>query len=97
MSIWENGKWRASNTLSVPIRTSDDIAMLVIMDSRACPVTHFHRAGNGRQQHGHDGTGVAIPESDLVVVITSTNYNTRGMHQQTERPLKEFTLPEFAQ
>jgi len=40
---------------------------------------------------------VAIPGSDLVVVITSTNYNTRGMHQQTERLLTEFILPEFAQ
>ena len=35
---------------------------------------------------------VAIPELDLAVVITSTNYNTRGMHEQTDKLLTEYIL-----
>lgn len=43
---------------------------------------------------GNGGNKVAVfPEDDLVVVITSTNYNTRGMHEQTDRILEEFILP----
>ena len=35
---------------------------------------------------------VAIPDIDLAVVITSTNYNTRGMHEQTQKILDEYVL-----
>jgi CubicO group peptidase (beta-lactamase class C family) len=35
---------------------------------------------------------VAIPEADMAVVITSTNYNTHGMHQQTEAILNDYVL-----
>jgi hypothetical protein len=28
----------------------------------------------------------------MVVVITSTNYNTKGMHEQTERLLTDYVL-----
>lgn len=35
---------------------------------------------------------VAIPDLDLTVVITSTNYNTRGMHEQTDRILVDYVL-----
>lgn len=46
----------------------------------------FYMTGNG-------GNKVAVfPSLDLVVVITSTNYNTRGMHQQTDRLLSDFIL-----
>jgi hypothetical protein len=30
---------------------------------------------------------------DLIAVITSTNYNTKGMHEQTDRILTEYILP----
>jgi CubicO group peptidase (beta-lactamase class C family) len=35
----------------------------------------------------------AFPSLDLAVVITSTNYNTRGMHEQTEKLLTDYILP----
>jgi len=43
---------------------------------------------------GNGGNKVAVfPALDLVAVITSTNYNTRGMHEQTDRLLTEYVLP----
>ena len=39
---------------------------------------------------------IIIPSLRLSVVITSTNYNTHGMHQQTEKLLTDFILPTFA-
>jgi CubicO group peptidase (beta-lactamase class C family) len=44
-------------------------------------------AGNGGNKV------VAFPELDLTAVITSTNYNTKGMHEQTDRILTEYILP----
>ncbi len=42
---------------------------------------------------GNGGNKVVVfPHLDLVVVITSTNYNTRGMHEQTDRLLSDFIL-----
>lgn len=42
---------------------------------------------------GNGGNKVAVfPRSEMVVVITSTNYNTRGMHQQTDRLLEQYIL-----
>jgi CubicO group peptidase (beta-lactamase class C family) len=43
---------------------------------------------------GNGGNKVAVfPQLDMVVVITSTNYNTKGMHEQTERLLTDYILP----
>jgi CubicO group peptidase (beta-lactamase class C family) len=42
---------------------------------------------------GNGGNKVAVfPDLDMVVVITSTNYNTKGMHQQTEKLLTDYIL-----
>jgi CubicO group peptidase (beta-lactamase class C family) len=42
---------------------------------------------------GNGGNKVAVfPNLDMVVVITSTNYNTKGMHQQTEKLLTDYVL-----
>lgn len=35
---------------------------------------------------------VVVPSAKLVAVITSTNYNTRGMHQQTDKLLTDYIL-----
>lgn len=46
----------------------------------------FFMSGNG-------GNKVAVfPSLDMVVVLTSTNYNTRGMHEQTEKLLTDYIL-----
>lgn len=43
----------------------------------------FYMTGNG-------GNKVAVfPQLDMVIVITSTNYNTKGMHEQTERLMSQ--------
>ena len=46
----------------------------------------FYMSGNGGNKV------VGIPALDAVVVITSTNYNTRGMHEQTDRILTDHVL-----
>jgi CubicO group peptidase (beta-lactamase class C family) len=51
----------------------------------------FFMSGNG-------GNKVAVfPGLDLAVVITSTNYNTHGMHEQTEKLLTDYILPSVGQ
>jgi CubicO group peptidase (beta-lactamase class C family) len=46
----------------------------------------FYMSGNG-------GNKVAVfPELDMVAVLTSTNYNTRGMHEQTDKLLTDYIL-----
>lgn len=49
-------------------------------------VPAFFMSGNGGNKI------VGIPSLDLAVAITSTNYNTRGMHEQTEKLLVEEIL-----
>ena len=51
---------------------------------KSCP--SFFMSGNGGNKV------VAIPSLDMVVVITSTNYSTRGMHEQTEKILTDYVL-----
>jgi CubicO group peptidase (beta-lactamase class C family) len=46
----------------------------------------FFMSGNGGNKV------VAIPSLDMAVVITSTNYGTRGMHEQTEKILTDYVL-----
>ncbi|GAC1520295.1 MAG: serine hydrolase [Chloroflexota bacterium] len=45
------------------------------------------------QMQGNGGSKVAIfPGLDMVVVLTSTNFNSPGMHEQTDRLLSEHIL-----
>lgn len=46
---------------------------------------------------GNGGNAIVVlPSLDAVVVITRTNYNTKGMHQQTIKLLEEQILPALA-
>jgi CubicO group peptidase (beta-lactamase class C family) len=46
----------------------------------------FYMSGNGGNKV------VVVPSAKLVAVITSTLYNTRGMHQQTDKLLADYIL-----
>src|SRR2546429_7001371 len=51
----------------------------------------FYMSGNG-------GNKVAVfPTLDMVAVPTSANYNTRGMHEQTDKLLTDYILASLAQ
>jgi CubicO group peptidase (beta-lactamase class C family) len=51
----------------------------------------FFMSGNGGNKV------VVFPDLKACAVITSTNYNTRGMHEQTEKLLTDYILPALAQ
>ena len=46
----------------------------------------FFMSGNGGNKV------MVLPGLDMSAVLTSTNYNTKGMHEQTERLLTEYIL-----
>jgi CubicO group peptidase (beta-lactamase class C family) len=46
----------------------------------------FFMTGNGGNKV------LAFPDLDMAVAITSTNYNTRGMHEQTDKLLADYIL-----
>ncbi len=55
--------------------------------------------GNGSKKYlsyymsGNGGNKVVIvPELNMSIVITSTNYNTRGMHEQTDSLISDYIL-----
>ncbi|HEY2676954.1 MAG TPA: serine hydrolase [Steroidobacteraceae bacterium] len=54
--------------------------------SRGKSYPAFFMSGNGGNK------AVGIPSLDISVVITSTNYGTRGMHEQTEQLLTDYIL-----
>jgi CubicO group peptidase (beta-lactamase class C family) len=54
------------------------------------PAEHKHAA---YLMSGNGGNKVAVfPDLDMVVVVTSNNFNTKGMHEQTERVLSDYIL-----
>jgi CubicO group peptidase (beta-lactamase class C family) len=60
----------------------------------------FKSGGKGYPAYfmnGNGGNKVAVfPGLDLAVVITSMNYSTRGMQEQTEKLLTDYILPAVA-
>jgi CubicO group peptidase (beta-lactamase class C family) len=53
------------------------------------PYPAWYMSGNGGNKV------VIVPSLHLAIVITSTNYNTHGMHQQTDKLLTDYILPAF--
>ena len=54
--------------------------------SRETSYPAFFMSGNGGNKV------VVFPSLDMSVVLTSTNFNTKGMHQQTEQLLTDYVL-----
>ena len=50
-------------------------------------VPAFYMNGNGGNK------ALVFRDLDLAVVITTTNYNTRGMHEQTDHMLNDYIIP----
>ncbi len=46
----------------------------------------YYMSGNGGNKVG------LVPDLDLAFVITSTNYGTKGMHEQTDKILEEYVI-----
>jgi CubicO group peptidase (beta-lactamase class C family) len=46
----------------------------------------YYMSGNGGNKVG------VVPDLDLAFVITSTNYSTKGMHEQTDKILGEYVI-----
>jgi CubicO group peptidase (beta-lactamase class C family) len=60
-------------------------------------VKTFAVHGNSHPAYFMSGNGgnkvVVVPDLKTSIVITSTNYSTRGMHEQTEKILTDYALP----
>lgn len=85
-----SGEWvKASTTPHAQIDESTNYGYLWWLKSFG-PPGHEHTAyfmsGNGGNKV------VVIPDLDMAAVITSTNYNSRGMHEQTEKILNDYML-----
>ena len=99
-----NGAWNRKQIVSEQWVKSSVSAHLRIDDLTEYGylwwIKSFQSGGKSYPAYYMTGNGgnkvVVFPGSDLIVAITSTNYNTKGMHQQTELLLTQYLLPQFA-
>lgn len=96
----QQGRWNAATLVSPewvkaslqPHAQIDDVTQygylwwLKTFKSTTGDYPAFFMSGNGGNKI------IGIPSLDMAVVITSTNYNTRGMHEQTEKLLTDYIL-----
>ena len=76
-----------------PIRRGD----IVVFHYPRHPSKSFIKSGGKSYpafyMNGNGGNKVLVfPGLDMAVVVTSTNFNTRGMHEQTEKLLTDYIL-----
>jgi CubicO group peptidase (beta-lactamase class C family) len=95
------GAWNGRQVIS-PAWVADSLRQHVVVDDQTGYgylwwLRALRVGGNsfsGYLMQGNGGNKVCvIPELDATAVITSTNYSTPGMHQQTDRLLAEYVLP----
>jgi CubicO group peptidase (beta-lactamase class C family) len=97
----DGGKWRGKQVIpeswakasTAPhARVDDDVEYGYLWWLRT--LTAGDHKFHSYMMQGNGGNKVAVfPEQQLVVVITTTNYNLRGAHQLTDKVLTEFILP----
>jgi len=96
----ENGRWNGQRIVSEEwVRTSTRPKVKVDEDIEYGYFWWLKKFGSEKEKFpaycmlGNGGNKVCVfPTLDLVVVITSTNYNTRGMHEQTDMILSNHIL-----
>jgi CubicO group peptidase (beta-lactamase class C family) len=96
-----NGKWNGNQIVSSDwVKKSTSPHVQVDEDTEYGYLWWLRRLGMGHRKihsylmRGNGGNKVAvIPEFDMVAVLTSTNFNSPGMHAQTDRILTEYVLP----
>lgn len=96
----DGGKWRGESLISPEWVKTSTSAHVQATDtdtygylwwrrdfaSKGKTFPAFYMSGNGGNKV------VVVPEARIVAVLTSTNYNSRGMHQQTDAILTDYLL-----
>ncbi len=96
----DEGVWNGSRIISSAwIRESTTAKVAVDEETEYGYLWWLRRFGGDNRKSrawlmsGNGGNKVAaFPDLDLVAVITSTNFGTRGMHERTDRLLDEFIV-----
>lgn len=96
----DGGRWRGRRVLSADwVREMTTVRAATPFDADyGYQMWRFPFAVHGRQRHawamsGNGGNYVfVLPEERLVAVITRTRYNQRGMHQESQRLMRDFIL-----
>jgi CubicO group peptidase (beta-lactamase class C family) len=96
-----DGNWNSNRLVSGEwVKTSTRPHVRVDDETEYGYLWWLRKLGTGQRKfqsclmQGNGGNKVAIvPELDVVAVLTSTNYNTKGMHDQTDRLLNDYIIP----
>jgi CubicO group peptidase (beta-lactamase class C family) len=96
----DGGKWKGANIVNESwVKTSTQPHARIDDDTEYGYLWWLKSFKSGEKSYpaffmsGNGGNKVVVlPSLEMVVVITSTNYNTRGMHEQTEKILTDYIL-----
>lgn len=98
--IIDAGRWKGKKVLPAEwIRSMTQVAAQTPFDADyGYQIWRFPFTAGGKQVHawtmsGNGGNAVfVVPEKQLVVVVTRTRFNQRGMHQETQKLLQDYIL-----